>query len=176
MNVCVAYTMSACEFCVEELKSIDFELENLKLKAKTARDQYITLLADNLKRDHTINELNKQLEMENVGVNFSTFEPILGAEGVNQLENISANESKDSTFILTLLRLLFIGESGLFANMSVAGQKGKQKMPPDKYEVIVLLFKARLQGLENSEKRSKKFNVHIKNCIANEKTKLKSNK
>lgn len=168
--------MSACEFCAEELKSTDLELEKLKLNAKTARDQYILLLAENLKRDHTINELNKQLEVNNVAVKFSTFEPILGAEGVNQLENISTNQSKDSTFILTSLRLLFIGESSLITNMSVTGRNNKEKMPPEKLEIIRLLFKARLQDLDESEKRFEKLNIHIKSGISNERNRSKANK
>lgn len=52
--------MEFYENCDGELKAIDNELENLREKAKNVRNRYITLLAENLKRDHTLNELKKK--------------------------------------------------------------------------------------------------------------------
>lgn len=163
--------MAACENCIDELKSLDLEIDKLKSKSKSARDQYITLLAENLKKDHTINELNHQIGVKNVPLKFQTFEPVLGSESVIKLEGIASDKSKDSTFILTGLRSLYAGDSS-FTNLSLSGRNEKEKIPPDKLEIIGMLFKTRLLGLEDSNERFQMLNKYIKNAIFNGKKKL----
>lgn len=98
--------------------------------------------------------------MKNVPLKFQTFEPALGSESVSKLEGIATDKSKDSTFILTCLRSLYAGNS-LFTNLSLSGRNEKEKIPSEKLEMIGLLFKTRLLGLENSKERFQKINTYI---------------
>lgn len=161
--------MAHCENCDEELRLIDNQINELKLRAKDTRDRYITLLAENLKRDYTLSELKKKLHLEISSTihKYKTFEPILGKDNVNSLRMINLNKSKDSTFVLTMIRILYDGLDELLKTTSLTGRKGKQKIPPDKVDLIRLIFKERLIDLENSHERFNKVNIHIKNAFLN---------
>lgn len=107
-----------CENCDEKLKLIkNNQINELKLKAKETRDRFrnITLLSENLKRDFTLSELKKKLHLENTSSvhKYETLKPILGDDKLNKLRAINMNKSKDSTFILTFIRMLYDGQPEL---------------------------------------------------------------
>lgn len=159
--------MSICDGnCQNDLKSVELINEELRKKVKETRDRYINLLAENLKKDYTLTEMKKKIQFEDGSSKiFSTFEPILGQHGVEQIRLISSDKSKDSSFILNIIRLLFPLQS--LNKLSVSGRKDTEKLSIEKVEIIRLLFEERLQKDVDFDKRFAKLNVHIKNGILN---------
>lgn len=94
---------------------------------------------------------------------------MFGIDGVNKLRDITLDKSKDSNFILTVMRLLYADDENSFKNLTVTGRKGKDGMQQQKLELIEILFRERLHELEKSGNRLRKLNTHIKNSILNQK-------
>lgn len=167
--------MSSCGCCEKELNSMEIINEELRRKVKETRDRYITLLSENIKKDYTLGELNKKFAIEGEPKEkFATFEPVLGEGGIEKIRLISNEKSKDSTFILTIIRLLFNEET--LNNLTVSGRKETEKLPIEKMNVITMMFRERLQNSEDFEQRFRKLKIHTKNAIFNSRPTKKGEK
>lgn len=65
VNVNMATETVHCVSCEAEINQIEQENNDLREIVKETRDNYITLMAENLKKDHVLRELRKKIDAIN---------------------------------------------------------------------------------------------------------------
>lgn len=144
---------AACEGEIEQ------ENNDLKKKVKESRDKYISLLTENLKRDHVLSEIEKKLgaiKINNIETaDFVKYEMLIGNDGVEKLNSIGAEEKNDSSFILTVIRMIYANEIHILTKTTATGRNGTLKMSEEKKNVAKVLFKKRLKNSEDKKPDSK---------------------
>lgn len=169
-----------CAACEGEINEINRENDELKRKVKESRDKYILLLTENLKRDHVLNEINKKMgktQIANMELkNFEKYENLIGNDGVEKLNSIGDEEKNDSTFILTIIRIIYANEIDILMNTTTTGRDGTSKMSEEKKNVVKILFKERLKNSKDEKTRFEKLNRRLKNAFSNVRRKPKKTK
>lgn len=170
-------TASRCVSCEAEINEIENENNDLRKKVKETRDKYIMLLAENLKKDHVLNELRRKIDTTNISntktVNFDKFEPLIGKDGAEILNAIGIEKKYDSSFVLAFIRIVYKNEIEILKKTTATGRDGTEKMSTDKKKTIIILFKERLKNFEDGKIRFEKLNLHLKNAFANSRREAK---
>lgn len=176
------------------MRKKDNEIKELKNKIKNYEKVNSELLHDNKSLKHIINKctkvnLEKDLKIEQLTTNqrensannitiYNSYQHIFSTSELTTLRSVPFTSSKDSTFILQILRLLY--KDDLHAlNSRTASSKTPDKNPisPEKKDIINGLYNERLSCLKlnafDFDKRKSKLNELTMTGIHNIRKSLK---
>lgn len=156
-TITIIMARSCCE-TVDELKQ---ELNSVTEKSKELKQEYQSLLIQNLQKDLTIRQFKIKLNQNK----FVSFDKDFSKETLIKLNLIGDDLSCDSTFIGLVLNELY-GQALKNKCLSGRGIKsGKSPISPQKKKIIDQVFAERLSHLNADESRAKKLNKLIRSAI-----------
>lgn len=127
--------------------------------------------------DYILGQLETQLtpsekvaDSEVMLVNDQNFSEFFTESQLGEFQSIGNEISKDSTFVLTVVRKLYANDLLSVKKKSTNGRRnGKEPMTPEKLNVLKQLFKQRLTSFDSTEKDSRlgKLTRHINNAFSN---------
>lgn len=132
---------------------------------------------------HTSSESEKSPTIQRNTL-FSKYSSVFDVKDLAGINSIGDGKSNDSTFVLNVIRSLYRANPDRVGSITVSGisrsAEPKQKMTPEKHEIVKGMYDERLVALNLEEadhsQRKKKLAVHMKNAFINiVKTKIGKN-
>lgn len=151
--------------CVD-LKS-DLNLQLTKLDEKRKRHEEAVQLKSSSTSVVSISHEQSNFE----SMRFCEFSNVFASEQLAELRSIGISEREDSTFILSLMRMIYADELTKLKVKSVSGRttkkdQPKQKFTPEKEKIIRKMYAERLIDVKDNN-RANKLNKLIKNALRN---------
>lgn len=142
--------------------------EQIRNQIKALKEQYIDKLTKNFQLDYVLGQLESQLkspETENTPdaqLNDHIFPEFLTDSQLSELRLIGKDKSKDSTFVLSVVRQLYANNLSIVKNKSVCGRKNKKEpMTPEKSNVLKEIFNQRLKSCQSTDTESRLLQLTI---------------
>lgn len=153
--------------CCDTLQNLRQDLLRLTETVKKLKQEYQTLLIENLQKDLNIREIKKKIE-EN---KFSSFESQLSKTCLVKLNLIGKSQKDDSTFVALALNELYNENTEAIKQKSLSGRskKGAKKstITPEKKKILERLFAERMSYVDADTSRGSNLNKLIRNAIDN---------
>lgn len=156
----------ACSTVLEIIKEKDEEIEKYSKEISKTKPKESPNESPN--SESTLNEML----VTNIDDPYAEFAGIFNDNQLKALRAIENAVSKDSTFILAILRFLYEDELDKLSNLSLKG-KTKNKLPDEKLNIIKQMFDIRLRIALNTENtadikdRSSRLNKLLTAAIRN---------
>lgn len=149
-----------CVSCEAEIKDMEHRTELVEKEHNELRKKYYNALVENFKKDREIESLEDQLKPK-----YTSFEDILPEDTMQVIRSLKNTGAKDSKFILTALRGLYVGRLNDLKNINLSGRSkinNKKPMTPEKKTILKKLLKERTN---NTDERVNQLNRYIKAAI-----------
>lgn len=153
--------------CHTEIAQLQKEIYDSEKRIRDAKTKYHELLVLNLKKDIRINQLNKHM------ADYNPFRGTISDKTIDILSSIDNSKSKDSVFVLTVVKNLYEKELPKLKERTFSGQKrttaktSKEPITPEKKNVLENLFRQRISNEPDNESRMKDFAKYVKQAIDN---------
>lgn len=157
------------EHCCEKITDLRKELNSLTEAFKKRKQEYQTLLIENLQKDLIIRQIKTKIEEKK----FSSFEDQLSKDCIVKLNLIGNSQKEDSTFVALAINELYRGNSEAIKHKVIkesarSKKSGKSEISPKKKKFLERLFAERISYFANvDETRENNLNKLIRNAIDN---------
>lgn len=146
--------------CHTEISKLQEEVKASEGRIQEAKKKYHGMLAQNLKKDIQINQL------ENETKHYNKFRANISAKTISKLNSFDSSVSKDSLFISTVVKDLYKNDLSKLKERTYSGRVNtkcpKHPITPEKKKVLMNLFRERVG---NSDIRMKNLSKHVKQAI-----------
>lgn len=170
-----------CRECYDQINELKVINEQTRNQIKALKDQYIEALAKNFQLDYVLAQLESQLkpsdtraDTENTEITENTPDALLNQffteSELEEFQLIGNEVSRDSTFVLAVVRKLYANDLSLVKKKSACGRhKNKESLTPEKSNVLLKLFQRRLKSCQSTDIDSRlgKFTKHINSAFSN---------
>lgn len=158
---------ATCKTTIETLKADNAAIEKKLSEMKT---KYGQMLIDNLKKDVTLEELNKKQKDQNSGSSLMFFQKMIWIQSVP----VGDGKQEDALFVRTAIRILYSNDLNILKNRYVTAKSkngDKVQVTPEKRKIIDKIFMQRMDAIAAKEglddKRKTMLAKHIKAAIEN---------
>lgn len=171
-NYIIPINVSRCienQLCQKKIKQLKAEILSCEAQRRELKAKHFELLAENMKKDVQIEELEKKMGPKV----FHEFEKEFTAPSIEKLRSIGPDEKEDSVFIHAVVRGLYEHNIDDLVKKSVTGRSKdntKEPISPSKMLIMSKMFKERIEthaSVTENDKRIKKLNKFIKIAIDN---------
>lgn len=176
----IKFSESVCSSCIDGINHLTNGNQSLREQIKILKSKYVDALAENFKKDYTLDKLKKQLNQSTPPDTMTqtpsdstepnpNYSKLLSEEQLEKCRCISNVKSTDSKFILTAVRGLYATNLEIVKEKSVLGRK-KQPISPEKYSLLKDLLGNRLKTVDEQAERASrmsKLNTHINSAFGN---------
>lgn len=150
------------ERCQEEIQELKLAIETIQNDIYRKTKQYHDALISNLKKDLKIRELEAKMHDSR----YDEFDGIIPKETLKELKSIDDASTKDSNFVLNVVRGLYKNDLNHLRNKTLSGRK-KEALTPEKVDLINKICMKRLSGKDDNMERQANISKHIKVAIQN---------